>query len=266
MADIFNAATYLITANIEAGHAGRVAVLGSEALTYGELDARTTDLAAAYQCLGLRRDDRVMIVMSDDVPMLTAILGAFRAGLVAVPVSTMFNGSELGSILADSGARALLCSAAYAAAAAAALPAAPGVEHVVLDGDAELPVPPGVRRWSWTEFASAAAAAPAAARDPVRTKRRSDALGRRSRHPAHWRTGSAASLAFVTRRQALALELLELADQVRVDVDAVVELLVAEPHDERHNADTQCLRVRGRNIRGAVGDEVDRHSRDSTYG
>ena len=160
MADIFNAATYLITANIEAGHAGRVAVLGSEALTYGELDARTTDLAAAYQCLGLRRDDRVMIVMSDDVPMLTAILGAFRAGLVAVPVSTMFNGSELGSILADSGARALLCSAAYAAA---------GVEHVVLDGDAELPVPPGVRRWSWTEFASAAAAAPAAARDPVRS-------------------------------------------------------------------------------------------------
>ena len=49
--------------------------------------------------------------MSDDVEMLTGILGAFRAGLVAVPVSTMFTGAELGAILADSGARAVLCDA-----------------------------------------------------------------------------------------------------------------------------------------------------------
>jgi len=39
----------------------------------------------------MRRDDRVMLVMTDEIPMLTTILGAFRAGLVAVPVSTMFN-------------------------------------------------------------------------------------------------------------------------------------------------------------------------------
>ena len=40
--------------------------------------------------------------------MLTGILGAFRAGLVAVPVSTMFTGAELGKIMADSGARVVL--------------------------------------------------------------------------------------------------------------------------------------------------------------
>jgi benzoate-CoA ligase family protein len=191
MADIFNAASYLVSRHVAAGRAGAIAVRGSQTLTYGELDQRIADMTAAYRCLGLRRDDRVMIVMSDDVAMLTAILGAFRAGLVAVPVSTMFNGSELGGILADSGARVLLCSAEYAATAAAALPAAPGVEHVVRHGGAELPgaelsggdlsgaelpVPPAVRRWSWAELESAAAAAPEAARAAVPTSGDSWAL------------------------------------------------------------------------------------------
>ena len=52
--------------------------------------------------------------MSDEIPMLTGILGAFRAGLVAVPVSTMFTGAELGKIMADSGARAVLATPEFA--------------------------------------------------------------------------------------------------------------------------------------------------------
>ena len=67
--------------------------------------------------------------MSDDVPMLTAILGAFHAGLVAVPISTMFNGAELGKIIADSGARAVVCTEEFTDAVAEALTAAPDVEH-----------------------------------------------------------------------------------------------------------------------------------------
>ena len=71
-------------------------------------------VAAGLRALGLRRDDRVMLVMSDEIPMLTGILGAFRAGLVAVPVSTMFTGAELGKIMADSGARAVLATPEFA--------------------------------------------------------------------------------------------------------------------------------------------------------
>ena len=110
MSATFNAADYLVTRQVEAGNGDRTAVLASETLTYDELDRRVGVVAAGLRSLGMRRDDRVMLVMSDEIPMLTAILGAFRAGVVAVPVSTMFNGSELGKIMADSGARTVVAT------------------------------------------------------------------------------------------------------------------------------------------------------------
>ena len=88
----FNAATYLVGRHLDEGHGERTAVVASETLTYAELHHRTGVVAAGLRSLGLRRDDRVLLVMSDEIPMLTGILGAFRAGLVAVPVSTMFTG------------------------------------------------------------------------------------------------------------------------------------------------------------------------------
>ena len=109
-------------------------MLASETLTYAELDERVGVVAAGLRALGLRRDDRVLLVMSDEIPMLTGILGAFRAGLVAVPVSTMFTGSELGKIMADSGARAVLATPEFVESVSQAVALSPDVEHVVLAG------------------------------------------------------------------------------------------------------------------------------------
>lgn len=152
MVDLFNAAEYLVTRNLDHGRGDHVAVRGSSATTYAQLDKLCGDVAAAYRETGLRRDDRVMMVMSDDTPMLSAILGAFRAGVVAVPVSTMFTGNELGKLLADSGSRILLCTSEFVDAVGVALTEAPDVETVVLVGDAELPVPEGVVLVSWEDF------------------------------------------------------------------------------------------------------------------
>ena len=155
MAPGFNAAHYLVDRHVEAGDGERVAVRGSrQTLTYAELAAASADVAAALRGLGLRRDDRVVLVMSDDAEMVTGILGAFRAGLVAVPVSTMFNGQELGTILADCGARVVLATHEFAGAVATALESAPDVEHVVLHGDADLPVPQATSLVTWSEFAA----------------------------------------------------------------------------------------------------------------
>jgi benzoate-CoA ligase family protein len=160
MAETFNAATYLVGRQRAAGAGDRIAVRGSETLTYDQLDERGADLAAAYRELGLRRDDRVVLVMSDDVPMLSAILGAFRAGLAAVPVSTMLNGAELGAVLADSGARTVVATHEFAEPVAAALEHAPDVDHAVLHGPGELPVPPGVSLHAWDDVAAAGRDAP----------------------------------------------------------------------------------------------------------
>jgi benzoate-CoA ligase family protein len=132
----------------------RRAVRGSETLTYAQLDDRVADVAAAYRRSGLRRDDRVLLVMADDVPMLTAILGAFRAGVVAVPVSTMFTGAELGRLVADSGARLVVATHQFAEAVSEALAAAPDVEHAVIEGAETLAAPDAVTVRTWAEFAA----------------------------------------------------------------------------------------------------------------
>ncbi len=172
---VFNAATYLLGRHLEEGRADHPAVRGTTTATYAELDELVGDVAAAYRILGLHRDDRVMIVGTDDVPMLAAILGAFRAGVVAVPVSTMQTSAELGAVLADSGARLVVCSHELAEVVQAALAAAPEVEHVVLTGDAALAVPPSVSLTSWDDFLDAGRAH-TTLRDPVPTDEDSWAL------------------------------------------------------------------------------------------
>src|SRR6478672_6502470 len=144
----FNAADYLVSRHVAAGDGERTAVLASETLTYAELDERVGSVAGGLRALGLRRDDRVLLVMSDEIPMLTGILGAFRAGLVAVPVSTMFTGSELGKIMDDSGARAVLATPEFAESVSQA---------VVLAGEGELEVGDDVRLHSWTELTAGGA-------------------------------------------------------------------------------------------------------------
>ena len=120
----FNASAYLVDRNLPA-RADDIAVVGSRrTLTYGELADVRARVAAGLLALGLRTDDRVMLVMSDDVEMFVAVLACFHAGLVAVPVSTMLTGPELGTILRDCGARALMLTGEYDDAVSEAITAA----------------------------------------------------------------------------------------------------------------------------------------------
>jgi benzoate-CoA ligase family protein len=150
--DLFNAAEFLVTRHRRSGAGNRRAVLASETLTYAELDERVAVVAAGLRSLGLRRDDRVMLVMSDEIPMLTGILGAFHAGLVAVPVSTMLTGAELGRIMADSGAQIVLATSEFIGPVSEAITAAPDVRWAVLAGDGALGVPDRVATLTWDEL------------------------------------------------------------------------------------------------------------------
>jgi benzoate-CoA ligase family protein len=149
---MFNAATYLVDERLAEGAGERIAVRGARTLTYAELGELVERVAAGLRALDVRREERVLFVMSDGAELLAGILGAFRAGVVAVPVSTMYNGTELGKIVADSGARALMVTPEFAAAVAAALPYAPDLAHVVVVGEVDVPVPTGVHRHGWADF------------------------------------------------------------------------------------------------------------------
>ncbi|MDQ4007305.1 MAG: benzoate-CoA ligase family protein [Actinomycetota bacterium] len=155
----FNAATYLVDRNVDSGRGDHPAVRYDGGDTsYAGLADDTARVAAALRRLGMHREDRVLCCMADTPELLTTILAAFRAGMVAVPVSTMLTGKDLGAILADSGARVMVCTSEFADAAAEAVAAAPDVTHLVVVGGAEPAVPDAVVRLGWDEALDGVAA------------------------------------------------------------------------------------------------------------
>jgi benzoate-CoA ligase len=155
----FNASDYLVDRHVREGRGERTAVLcGDRVLTYADLAGEIHRVAAGLAALGVRPEERVLFCMADGVELLSGILGAMWLGAVPVPVSTMFTGGELGTVVADSRARVLCLSHEFAAAGAAALELAPEVRHVVLDGPADLPAGPAVTVHDWSELRGAGTA------------------------------------------------------------------------------------------------------------
>ncbi|MDQ4039920.1 MAG: benzoate-CoA ligase family protein [Actinomycetota bacterium] len=167
MPEVFNASSYLVDRQLAAGLGERTAVVGAtESLTYAELAHEVARTAGALAALGVRPEERVMLLMLDSPAMLAAILGAMRIGAVAVPVSTMLTGAELGGLLTDSRARVLLLSAELKAAAAEAVSQSPEITHVVVDfaggsDGAGFDSPRAeVQVLSWADFRAAAQTVP----------------------------------------------------------------------------------------------------------
>jgi benzoate-CoA ligase len=135
--EIFNAADYLVMRHVLEGDGARPAVTApGQELRYDDLAAEVRRVGDGLRAVGVRPEERVMFCMADGVELLSGILAAMYIGAVAVPVSTMTTGAELGAILADSRARVLCVSEQYSdpERIVEALIAAPEVTQVVLAG------------------------------------------------------------------------------------------------------------------------------------
>ena len=74
-------------------------------MTYAELDRLTRDFAAYLQTgLGLRKGERVAVMMPNILQYPIAVYGILRAGLVVVSVNPLYTARELERQLKDSGA------------------------------------------------------------------------------------------------------------------------------------------------------------------
>lgn len=144
----FNAADYLVH-NQAKTNSTKSALIGSRTLTYGDLSDEVARVAGGLRDLGLHADDRIMLVMADDVELAVTILAAFHAGLVAVPVSTMFGVGELAAVMNDSGARAVVTTAEFQAVTVESVVQSPVVKHLVVTGDTLPEVRNGVEIHTW---------------------------------------------------------------------------------------------------------------------
>ncbi|WP_226486371.1 class I adenylate-forming enzyme family protein [Streptomyces parvulus] len=79
-------------------------------LTYREADELSDSVAGHLAARGLERGDRVAVVLQNSPHFVLAVLGAWKAGAVVVPVNPMYKSGEAGHVLRDAEAAALVCS------------------------------------------------------------------------------------------------------------------------------------------------------------
>jgi len=129
-----NFARHLFDEN--AGRAAKIAYVDDRAsLSYGALEDQARRFAAALLGLGVRREERLLLLMLDANEWPVAFLGALYAGVVPVAVNTMLTTDDYAYMLAHSRAQAAIVSAALAPTLAAALGrGGHEVRHVIVGG------------------------------------------------------------------------------------------------------------------------------------
>ena len=118
--DRFNFAQHLLQLN--AAHPERPAFIDDHGmLHYGELAERAARLGAGLRALGIRREERVLLLMLDGNDWPVSFLGAMYAGLVPVAVNTLLTADDYAYMLEHSRAQAVLVSGALLPALSAAM-------------------------------------------------------------------------------------------------------------------------------------------------
>jgi fatty-acyl-CoA synthase len=106
---------------------------GPRSWSFRALDRAADRVARALLAAGLARGDRVVAFGRNSDGYILLWLGCVRAGIIHVPANYALTPAELGYILAQSGARALLHQPALAEQADAAAASIPGLIRGTLD-------------------------------------------------------------------------------------------------------------------------------------
>ncbi|MDW8317745.1 MAG: AMP-binding protein [Anaerolineae bacterium] len=136
----FNIGVACTDAHLATATADRVAIVvedeqcGVAQVTYAELAELTSRFAQALRELGIGVGERLLIRLPNALAYPVAFLGAMKAAVLPVPSSILLTADEVGYLLNDSGAAALITDPASWQALAPQLCATPALRHVILAG------------------------------------------------------------------------------------------------------------------------------------
>src|ERR1700736_4615424 len=131
----YNAVTWLLDRNVDEGRASKLAFTDTVSeLTYGRLQQQSRRVANILRRLGVRREERVAMIMLDTVDFPAVFLGAIRAGIVPVPLNTLLTSDQYAYVLADCRARVLFISEALLPVVKDMVGRMPDLEHVIVSG------------------------------------------------------------------------------------------------------------------------------------
>src|SRR3954454_1297238 len=135
---------------VAAEHPGRLAlrVAGDdgtdEALTYGQMAARSSQVATWLRGLGVRRGDHILLMLGHVVPLWEVMLAAIKLGALVIPASTLLQAADLADRVERGHVRHVITEPAHAAKFAGV----PGGWTPIVTGEV-----PG-----WTPYADSASA------------------------------------------------------------------------------------------------------------
>jgi benzoate-CoA ligase family protein len=145
--EVFNAASYFVDRHVLDGRGSDIAIeYGDERVSYGELADRVNRLGSALRDgLGVRPEERVLLLMIDEPAFAYAFFAVLKIGAIAVPVNTLLKEQDYRYLLDDTRASVLVISEALLPSIAA-LPLLERrrLRHVVVVGPQPRP--------GWTAF------------------------------------------------------------------------------------------------------------------
>ena len=87
---------------------------GAASLTFAELSERSNRVANGLRALGVRRGDRVLLMLGNVVPLWETVLAAMKLGAVVIPATTLLTAADLRDRVSRGRVRHLVTSAADA--------------------------------------------------------------------------------------------------------------------------------------------------------
>ncbi len=147
-----NIAYEAVTRHVDEGRGAHIALRcldkagACRAISYAELDALSARFAAVLGRLGLRRGERVFILLERMPELYVAALGALRYGAVLCPLFSAFGPDPIAARLALGDGRVLVTTASlYRRKMTTIRPTLPALAHVLVAREGEpLPEGPGL--------------------------------------------------------------------------------------------------------------------------
>ena len=132
----FNAAHDLLERNILAGRSKKIAYIDDAGrYTYEDLMTRANQSGNALRALGLKMEDRVMLIQSDTIDFPAVFLGAIKVGVVPIAVNTLLTPDDYDFMMEDSRAKVLIVTSSLLEKLSKAISNSKHLEHIIVSGE-----------------------------------------------------------------------------------------------------------------------------------
>src|SRR5882762_10092427 len=137
--ETFNVATYFVDRNVIVGRGSHVAIeCGDRRITYEQLLNKVNRFGSALRRLGVRPEERVLMLLFDGPEFAYSFFGAIKAGAVPVPLNTLWKPSDYEHVIRDSRASVLVVSSELLPSIDAVPPdARRWLRHLIVVGSAD---------------------------------------------------------------------------------------------------------------------------------